>query len=328
MTITTTTNANANAVQLVLLRTVVLLLALTIKTSNSAGTDVRSCPPLPGGCGPFGDCVVCDGNDACVGERCKCTQGYTGGDCSIQVDYCPEAIHPVDNTITVCWNGGKCVQDNDVEYQSDFESGMNDLDFDELDELNNNIPEVRWRCDCSAAFGEAAAYAGHQCEYPAELSCVVGQNKSEYAYCVNGGQCLRMVQPGEAHPGCFVCPDFEGRHCQYAAGTAPLDELKFQITTPGNTNISGSSSDDGFSTWAKFVSACFVVSFVGVSAFVVYKHYAKKTADQKKFDSAKNATHELALDDNDNDNDATTGGDVLQGDAADGGGSNSSKEII
>lgn len=155
-------------------------------------------------CGAFGTCLPCD--DSCVGERCQCDIGYTGEDCSTPIDDCPSSVD-LDGSVPWCLNGGKCVAR-------------------EVFEGDGFGPATQvWRCDCTTATGTAAAYAGTQCEFPATQSCVAGTQKSDYAFCVNGGDCKFLIIEGEEHPGCKNCGDYEGRHCQYPKGKAPPEEL-------------------------------------------------------------------------------------------------------
>jgi hypothetical protein len=180
-----------------------LFVCLLIGLAAADNKKETSCPP-PGDCGPFGTCIPCDAFDVCVGARCKCEPDYAGNDCSLRVEFCPESVDPADSAST-CLNGGRCVAKEIV---------------------GTNGPMDVWRCDCTTATGAAAAFAGTQCEFPATTSCLTGGATSDYSFCVNGGECFRRIAQGEDHPGCTGCSGFEGRHCQYAEGTAPPEELE------------------------------------------------------------------------------------------------------
>lgn len=160
------------------------------------------CPPNDD-CGPFGSCILDTRScgDNCQKE-CKCDPDYTEHDCSYYAQNCPGEVGP--NDVQTCFNGGKC-------YSTTVYKG--------------DATTIKWQCDCTQAYGDAGIFAGHQCEYPAERSCEVGVATSEYAFCVNGGVCAQMVQSGQKFVPCKCPLDFEGRHCQYAAGTAPAQEL-------------------------------------------------------------------------------------------------------
>ena len=178
---------------------------MLLGTATAENKKAVTCPP---DCGPFGECVACKETDNCSGERCRCDDNHAGDDCSLQIEYCPEAVNP-EGTVTTCLNGGRCVEKEIYEDTSGFGPAT-----------------VVWRCDCKYATGDAAAFAGTQCEFPSTQSCLVGGAESDYTFCVNGGDCVREIIRGQDHPGCTNCPGFEGRHCQYAAGKAPPEELR------------------------------------------------------------------------------------------------------
>lgn len=181
--------------------------ALFLTRTNQVSAE---CPP--DGCGPFGECqldtISC--GDDCQ-ERCKCQPGYFGDDCSFQAEICADEVGP--GGVQTCLNGGHCYK---------------------VDHMSGAANEYEYQCDCRKAYGDASAYAGHQCEYPAEVSCEKSPDQSRndvspssYAFCVNGGVCLQLVERGEAFPGCRCSIDYAGRHCQYATGTAPAEELVY-----------------------------------------------------------------------------------------------------
>lgn len=179
---------------------------LLLLGSADAQKQHLTCAP---DCGPFGVCTPCKETDNCTGERCQCEHDYAGSDCSLRIEYCPEAVDGLDGSISTCLNGGKCVE-KEI-YAESSGSGP---------------ASVQWRCDCRYATGNAEAYAGTQCEFPSTQSCLVGGAESDYAFCVNGGDCIREIVRGQDHPGCTNCPNFEGRHCQYEKGKAPPEELR------------------------------------------------------------------------------------------------------
>ena len=170
---------------------------------------------------PFGSCVDCSEADDCVGEYCKCTEHYRGEDCSLRVAVCPASSSPT--SVSECYNGGLCVA---------RESFMDTEEIPDSFDFGQTATQV-WRCDCSTAIGSASTgpvgHAGAQCEYKATQSCIIGDTtltpNEQYAFCVNGGDCIRKVASDEKHPGCSCIKGFEGRHCQYAQGKAPPEEL-------------------------------------------------------------------------------------------------------
>mmetsp|Transcript_22246 Transcript_22246/g.42239 ORF Transcript_22246/g.42239 Transcript_22246/m.42239 type:complete len:326 (-) Transcript_22246:185-1162(-) len=178
---------------------------MLIGSAAAAEKKEMSCPP---DCGPFGTCTPCKETDSCSGERCQCDDNHAGDDCSLEIQYCPDSVN-AEGTAETCLNGGRCVEKEIFEDQSGVGPAT-----------------VVWRCDCTYATGDAAAFAGAQCEFPATQSCLVGGAESSYSFCVNGGDCVREIIRGQDHPGCTNCPGFEGRHCQYEAGKAPPEELQ------------------------------------------------------------------------------------------------------
>lgn len=183
------------------------LLLLGASPQQQAIAAENVCHPT---CEPFGKCDDCGIGDNCSGQFCRCTAGYEGADCSIKVEYCPKTDAP--GSVPLCRNGGHCVSKEIMQDPEGF----------------GNAQEV-WRCDCTTAIGSAASpmqHAGAQCEFQATQSCLIGGIDSNYAFCVNGGDCVRKIARGDEHPGCVNCPGFEGRHCQYREGEAPVAELK------------------------------------------------------------------------------------------------------
>ena len=199
-----------------------------------------SCPQQ---CQPFGTCV--DG-------ECKCNDGFTGIDCSIPYETCPDEKR-------TCYNGATCTRLN-VEFAK-----------------NERIAEERnggsaYECNCQKAFGQSNnAYAGLECEHPASQVCEDEVAVSEYAFCTNMGKCKKIVRNGEAHAGCDCPPEFEGRHCQYAKGMAPLEELQAVVTYGDKSN------SDTFDI--VYLAICIIVvslvAFVGL--FAVRKRLTGKS---------------------------------------------------
>ena len=196
-----------------LLRTTIVLLSLLVFVS-------AECPPNKD-CGEFGECILDTKScgDICE-ERCKCLPGYVGFDCSYSVEICTDEV--IEGSVQSCYNGGKCVpvEPGEAIFASD---------------------ETQYRCDCSEAYGLAGSdiHAGHQCEFPAEMSCEKDSDKSVYSFCVNQGVCTKQIAHGEPHPGCICPKDFEGWHCQFKVGTAPAEEYEYQIPNSGNGGLSG-----------------------------------------------------------------------------------------
>jgi hypothetical protein len=80
-------------------------------------------------------------------------------------------------------------------------------------------------CDCDSA---EALVAGLMCQYEATVICTTGQKLEDVTdqYCVNGGQCIALVDAGDSHPGCICETDtWEGKHCEYSHGLLFDDAL-------------------------------------------------------------------------------------------------------
>ncbi|CAJ1954768.1 unnamed protein product [Cylindrotheca closterium] len=153
----------------------------------------------PGNCEPNGKCILNDSDGSPV--RCECNIGFAGADCSFPYEQCPDGF-------TTCYDGAKCSR------------GLSDKDAGDEDGRGDQT----YTCDCEAMVG-VSDFVIQQCENPLDDVCEMGVQLSEYAFCTNSGTCLKLIDSGEAHPGCDCPEEFEGRHCQYAAGTAPPAEL-------------------------------------------------------------------------------------------------------
>ncbi|GAX20121.1 hypothetical protein FisN_17Lh073 [Fistulifera solaris] len=194
----------------------------------TSGQD-EACGTIAYGCGAHGRCRLdtqsCGNN--CT-ERCICNDGFDGDDCSIRLDICPDTVSP--DGARSCLHGGKCQQNSETQ---------------------------EWTCDCSSAKKGGKMYAGHQCEFAAQVSCEIGKVDSVHAFCTNGGTCNRMVKPGEHHPLCDCDENWEGRHCQYEKGSRPVEEPIYAIPGP--------PAKEGISGGAIFgiVVVCLIVSVTG-----------------------------------------------------------------
>ena len=168
----------------------------------------------------------------CVNNKCVCSLGFTGPDCSVPFKKCLDGERE-------CFNGSECVRNN---------------------ERDSKTQQYKYHCDCSAAF-DRSSFAGIQCEYAATKICEKSVSVSNYAFCTNGGECLDLVSRGQPHAGCKCGPDFEGRHCQYLKGTAPPEELELVNVDEGA----------GMSSVAVFFMVVVSLGAVGILAFLVYK---------------------------------------------------------
>ena len=193
-----------------------------------ASSGQEACGTVAYGCGAHGKCHLDTRNcGANCTERCICDSGFDGNDCNIRVEVCPDSVNQ-DGDRT-CLHGGKCQQ----------------------------LSEDEWSCDCTTAKKGEKMYAGHQCEFAAQVSCEIGKIDSAHAFCTNGGRCNSQVKSGEHHPMCDCDDAFEGRHCQYAKGTRPAEETIYAIPAP--------PAKEGISGGAIFaiVAVCLIVCVGG-----------------------------------------------------------------
>ena len=151
--------------------------------------------------------VTCEPNGSCRedGGECDCNPGFAGADCSFPYETCPDGV-------ITCFDGAECTR------------------------LSTRLSDgtlSQYQCDCTT-IPDASPFQIDQCEAPDSEACIAGTSSSpvfvsDYAFCTNGGKCIKKVQAGEPHAGCRCPSDFEGRHCQYRKGTAPLAELKISL---------------------------------------------------------------------------------------------------
>jgi hypothetical protein len=250
-------NRNVDTAPLILLLMLLLLLLLMAKDPSAV---VRAeCPPEKD-CGPYGVCLLDSRScgDNCQ-ERCKCVPNYYGSDCSLRAETCPDAIVGTQDEARECLNGGTCYLVSELAGNNQ-EDGGGGMGTDTVSPVNSY-----YRCDCRRAYGDAGrvVHAGHQCEYPAEVSCEQGVEQSLYAFCVNGGTCPTTVPSGSPFGGCACPTEYEGRHCQYLYGTAPSEELVYNPPT--------SASGNHFPPVAIFFLVVLAVAFVGGVAVLAWR---------------------------------------------------------
>jgi hypothetical protein len=186
----------------------------------------------PGNCYPNGSCV--DG-------QCKCDKGYDGLDCSFPYVTCPDGIQ-------VCFNGASCVPDGFPDAAT----------FRQM-----------YKCNCDAAYGISFT-DGKECEHPHSAECEEGASTSDYAFCTNGGECIKFIQRGQDHAGCKCTDDFEGRHCQYEKGKAPREELLMA------QQFGGVQKSGHWNVLTVFIVLVVVGSVVGYFGRFVYQKWERK----------------------------------------------------
>jgi hypothetical protein len=167
-----------------------------------------------------------------------------------------------------CFNGAECQPLNDYRSSRVY------------DPASEGRSRSAYRCDCTTAVGESA-FAGEQCEHPQSSVCEEGVIVSDYAFCTNGGQCLKIVRKGEGHSGCKCEQEYEGRHCQYRKGEAPKAELALEYGNEKGSDLSGV---------AKFFTVAIVLGVVVGAAFLYRR---RRTGINHKLDTK---VSELELD--------------------------------
>jgi len=271
-----------------------LLLLVLVLLSLQQCIDALPCPPT--GCGPFGSCILDTRScgNACE-ESCKCDPGFAGVDCSFQAESCPGPVGP--NGERTCFNGGACqiIADDG----QDSVEGGNDVDA----VFDGDVDE--WSCNCLAAQVSTAAQpqivTGFQCEFASQVSCELGSADSNYAFCTNGGTCLRMVRAGKPHRGCFCGAAHEGRHCQYKAGTAPAQELAYL-----REQERADEADEGLSgVGTTFIVLVALVAVSGTGYFLYNRH---KSSTEHAFQSQAVMENDLQLEELDGSNKHDNGG--------------------
>lgn len=127
-------------------------------------------------------------NDVQPEGRDGCNIGFSGPDCDIPYESCPDKHRK-------CFNNSRCVKNN---------------------KKNSYTGHYDYHCDCSYASG-VSSYAGHECEHSSTIIC--GDSFIGDHFCTNGGECGTYFLDAIEHTGCHCPEDFEGAHCQYIIGT-------------------------------------------------------------------------------------------------------------
>ncbi|KAL7546826.1 hypothetical protein ACHAWF_010157 [Thalassiosira exigua] len=137
------------------------------------------------------------------GYYCKCLSGYIGHECAIQVDDCDgdSGYDPSDPTgvLQSCYHGARCRS-----------TGGADRGF---------------YCDCKELNMDtgptATKFAGLMCQHESTGLCAASMTREGAApneqFCTNHGTCVKMVQGGEAHPGCACKEGWLGDRCEVRA---------------------------------------------------------------------------------------------------------------
>jgi len=164
---------------------------------------------------------------------CECPSGYMGLHCEYQVESCPDS--------TMCFNGGKCVQDT--------------------------IDSSSFSCDCT----DVPDREGSMCEQESKKQvevCDYGHvGHGQSLFCVNGGSCDTAISQENSdtyHHGC-QCPDgFFGHHCEFhLEDTMMVSRETTETTFSSSSTASTTSSLNG-------VEITLIVAFsVAGTAFVM-----------------------------------------------------------
>ena len=127
-------------------------------------------------------CVV----SIATGNRKGC-KGFAGDDCSFPFEVCP---------------------DNKTQCFGPLASCM----FDPA-----SSPDFTYHCDCKIPFSMEKMSVMEDdliqdCVERTTTVCEKDQSISLYAFCTNGGECVKEIESGEAHPGC-LCPGKPSARC-------------------------------------------------------------------------------------------------------------------
>ena len=220
-----------------------------------------------GGCQNDGACVspafsnagsgVVDPSSTIAAPSCDCRgTGFVGELCELPCDL-------------DCMNGGKCLPAAE----------------------DGGSPT----CGCSRAVVGGKPYAGLKCEYGAERLCMVMGSESKHSFCTNGGECGDFVGDNQRHVPCVCGPGFEGDHCEYVEGTAPIGVSAGTEQSPSEASASESGSLS--------VNDKVMIGFIGIfGALIVilllafFVRSRKRRTEQRRINrEVQEATEELAM---------------------------------
>jgi hypothetical protein len=108
-------------------------------------------------------------------EHCDCPQSFMGSHCEASVQECGDGDD--DGEQHICLHGSQCRREGG-------ESG-------------------EWTCECEKAFTPNHKYAGTFCQHHHTTTCTnngisgIYEGPSNFAFCVNDGLCIEMVEYGE-----------------------------------------------------------------------------------------------------------------------------------
>ena len=213
-----------------------------------------------GGCGD-GECVFPEGevvdSSSTLGNEpsCDCRDtGFIGENCEIECS--------ID-----CENGGKCIPAS-----AESES------YDEA------------TCSCSKAVVDGNPYAGLRCEYGATKSCMTLGSESKHSFCTNGGECPSIVGDNEQHTDCICDEEFEGSHCEYVKGTAPVIAGASSAETDNSFQVNSTSD-----VWV-YIMIAVIASLIVVLVLAFFARGRKRRLDAKRREKElREATEELSM---------------------------------
>ena len=190
-------------------------------------------------------------------EHCVCPNNFFGIQCEHKLEICPGGDH-------VCLHGSQCVVRNE----------------------GGSTGEVKYMCDCDAAFDSLEKYAGKFCQYSSTDICTKngqpGMGKANFAFCVNNGQCKGKVNDGEDPPGCFCPEGFYGDHCEYLEVEEKDDDsytFEGDYTIPDIQGPPAAMNDLVFGLSAAVIVV--VIAFIVVLLRALFKGPGSNAADIK-----------------------------------------------
>ncbi|XP_017558317.2 protein crumbs homolog 2b [Pygocentrus nattereri] len=161
-----------------------------------------------------------------AGFLCHCKSGFTGENCSVNIDECESMP---------CENGGSC-EDLINAYQcicpSGFTGVLCEMNIDECENepchngatCEDGIDE--YNCHCPAPVPDQLPWGGHDCDI-ALTGCVDH-------LCQNGATCLPSLHGDQHKFSCMCPPGFYGEHCNISTTFSFFREGYVLVEVPNN----------------------------------------------------------------------------------------------
>lgn len=153
-----------------------------------------------------------------AGMYCQCADGWTDTYCETKVVICEENEH-------LCLSGGSCIQ--------------NGLDED----------EEEYYCLCGKVT-HTHPEVGNMCDFVTVKSCELNERYADHPFCVNGGECIDIMQNHMyGHTGCKCPSGFNGEHCENVVGLHFDNEEKKEASTNASVETSYETTSEHVSVF-------------------------------------------------------------------------------